>query len=428
VTWNSLRLENYRAFADLIHCDLRPLTLLFGYNSSGKSALLRSLPLLAGSLRGTGAPIELEHPAMRGGGFNDVLTRVPIRNSNRLGVAMEFSEMLQGATQNLTVRWSILEAPDLRRQIIENFEVFQTQGGQIEAILDLTSGPTQASINHQIKLNGVDIGSVDLQFQGLLPGSTLRLERGDLNTALTTLRSRLTGSATAVQWLTSVRSIPPRTQPYPGSPPSFLKPDGNNAFAALAYSDSLCAEVSAWFEKHVHQRLVVVPMADQFQVALETLLEPQVRVPIADVGEGLIQVLPVLVAAAMARQPTRNGARILAIEEPESHLHPRLHAALAERFCTLAALPEPPQIILETHSENVLLEVQIQIASGLLDPSRVVVYWVRILEDGRGRVEAITFDQYGRPVAGVALPRGVFAEDMALSKRLFEKQQEQLAK
>ena len=157
------------------------------------------------------------------------------------------------------------------------------------------------------------------------------------------------------------------------------------------------------------------------------MLEPPLRVPVTDVGEGLIQVLAVLVAAAMARQPELDGARILAIEEPESHLHPRLHAPLAARFCALAASSEPPQLVLETHSENILLEIQIQIASGVLDPARVIVYWVRNMEDGRGCIEAITFDTMGRPNSGTALPRGVFAEDIALSKRLFEKQHERVA-
>ena len=41
--------ENYRAFVDPVSLELRPLTLLFGYNSAGKSALLRLLSILGAS-------------------------------------------------------------------------------------------------------------------------------------------------------------------------------------------------------------------------------------------------------------------------------------------------------------------------------------------------------------------------------------------
>jgi predicted ATPase len=43
------------------------------------------------------------------------------------------------------------------------------------------------------------------------------------------------------------------------------------------------------------------------------------------------------------------------VEEPESHLHPGLHAALAERFCELAERGTDARLLVETHSENILL-------------------------------------------------------------------------
>ena len=47
----TLTLANYRAFSRPTELELRPLTLLYGWNSAGKSALLRLLPLLAHSAR-----------------------------------------------------------------------------------------------------------------------------------------------------------------------------------------------------------------------------------------------------------------------------------------------------------------------------------------------------------------------------------------
>jgi len=46
----AIRLQNFMAFEDTGWVELRPITLLFGRNSSGKSALIRALLLLKQSL------------------------------------------------------------------------------------------------------------------------------------------------------------------------------------------------------------------------------------------------------------------------------------------------------------------------------------------------------------------------------------------
>src|ERR1051325_7163930 len=48
---NGIRLRNFRSLADSGMIELRPITLLLGQNSSGKSTFLRALPLLRQSLR-----------------------------------------------------------------------------------------------------------------------------------------------------------------------------------------------------------------------------------------------------------------------------------------------------------------------------------------------------------------------------------------
>ncbi|HUW80902.1 MAG TPA: ATP-binding protein, partial [Acidocella sp.] len=44
VVLTGFSIENYRAFARRQDIDIRPLTLFFGWNSGGKSALVRFLP------------------------------------------------------------------------------------------------------------------------------------------------------------------------------------------------------------------------------------------------------------------------------------------------------------------------------------------------------------------------------------------------
>jgi hypothetical protein len=70
-----------------------------------------------------------------------------------------------------------------------------------------------------------------------------------------------------------------------------------------------------------------------------------------DVGIGVSQVLPVLVNAMAYR------GQLIAIEQPEIHLHPALQAELGDVFIESALGECQNAFLLETHSEHLLLRV-----------------------------------------------------------------------
>lgn len=70
-----------------------------------------------------------------------------------------------------------------------------------------------------------------------------------------------------------------------------------------------------------------------------------------DVGIGVSQVLPVLVSAyALSEQ-------LVAIEQPEIHLHPALQAELGDVFMASALGEQRNVFLLETHSEHLILRI-----------------------------------------------------------------------
>lgn len=70
-----------------------------------------------------------------------------------------------------------------------------------------------------------------------------------------------------------------------------------------------------------------------------------------DVGIGVSQVLPVLVSAYAST------AKLIAIEQPEIHLHPALQAELGDVFLESALGGAENRFLIETHSEHLLLRI-----------------------------------------------------------------------
>jgi predicted ATPase len=91
-------------------------------------------------------------------------------------------------------------------------------------------------------------------------------------------------------------------------------------------------------------------------------------VNIADVGFGVSQTLPVLVALLAA---TRD--QMVFVEQPELHLHPRAQVALADIL--IQAADQGVRLVIETHSSLLILALQAAIAEGRITPDRVSLNW-----------------------------------------------------
>jgi len=91
-------------------------------------------------------------------------------------------------------------------------------------------------------------------------------------------------------------------------------------------------------------------------------------VSIADVGFGVSQTLPVLVALRVAEP-----GRIVYLEQPEIHLHPNAQAALARIIASAAK--RGVIVVLETHSAILLRSIQTLVALGEIAPQDVNLNW-----------------------------------------------------
>ena len=111
-------------------------------------------------------------------------------------------------------------------------------------------------------------------------------------------------------------------------------------------------------------------------------------VNIADVGFGVSQVLPILVALTAAEP-----GQLVYLEQPELHLHPRAQVALARVLADAAK--RGVRVVAETHSSLLLLGVQTLVAEGDISPELVKLHWFTRQEDGVTEVNSVDLDEAG---------------------------------
>lgn len=398
-------LRNYRSFVDRAVLHLRPVTLIFGPNNVGKSSLTRALPLLADSMGSTG-PDALNTEARLGDfelSFDTLRWRGSRAESGEsVGLGLEWS-----AGPVRACNWEIWEMPDWRRMLVQALEVVGPAGSH-----SLRWKPVRGEDRARALTYSLDAVERKVQFAGL----QVKDLGADEPPLLQALGVELEAFGRGVQWLRAQRPPPRRRVAVTGGARWELKPDGSDAAVVLAGEDDVLREVQAWYREKLKLELVVQRGKVDVTVEVMPLQGGGMRVDMADAGEGLGQLLPVLTALAMVRQhEARSGPALLCIEEPEAHLHPTTQSALAERVCEVAATPGV-RVVLETHALQVLLAVQVAVASGKLPPEAVAVHWVRQLDDGRSRVDLIGLDEKARFVG--RWPPDAFSEDLRLAESL----------
>lgn len=386
----ALSLRNLRSFAGPQEIELRPITLLFGRNSSGKSAIVRALPLVADSIdNGLDAlhvdkrlkPFDLDFDSLR---WKDRAEG----DDRGIGIALRW-----GLGAGLSrMSWSIVEHDDWHRLVVEKLAIDLLEGGnEIEAEWLLSRGEeAQTSLTYNCVVSGTK-HRAPIMWRGLLPSADFIPNE---------VSSRLQELASSILWLHSLRPAPRRYTPWRAAARWSLEPDGSDAPIVLAAEPEVLKRVSSFYEEHFGVELIV---EEPRKREVRTLIRRKSRkaakpfvVDLVDTGEGLSECLPVLTALAMIeRHRERSGPSLLAIEEPGAHLHPDLQNALAQRVCEVVKGSQGC-VVMETHSPDTLWTVKLNVAKGLLKPEDVVLYWVRQLPDGTSVADRVELDAFAR--------------------------------
>jgi hypothetical protein len=368
---DSLAFAGYRSFAarspafpdrPLKKVRLAPLTILLGKNNSGKSTVARLFHHVLTGLGSDGNdPFPMAGPlGSYGRSFRDIQHGGSFFNP--VDLEIDFASK-DGTREKLVAQ--VIQTGDL--------------AGDSPPVL-------QKSI-----LNGqgnTDSGRV----RGLMPdieaAESLRLEAREL--------------LDASCYLGPLRPLIKPSYPVQSSDARAL-PDTDDSVAQTLYRDAeLRAAIGSWTAQNLDGwRVDVRQNLDVFQIISR---RPGREINIGDSGQGLQQVLPIAVLCC-SRKLGRGQQNFLdVIEQPELHLHDAAHAPVGDLL--LSAVAEARgRILVETHSESLVLRVRRRVAEGL-SPDQVSIVFVEDLGD-RSVIRNVRLDQNGDVDWW---PDGVFSE------------------
>lgn len=391
-----ITIEGFKCFREAMHVEIRPLTILAGANSGGKSSIIQPLLLMKQTLEAPfdPGPLLLDGPLVR------------LEEASTL--------FWKGkSVKDRADRWSIQTGGTDSQRKTTFARGGKKAGLKLESVEDLVLGITyreqmsESEVQHAVE---VAIGSpLAKTTEG--KASAWRVVR---NRSMWTLEARMGPlSQFGFQFgptrtdetlldlihLPGLRGNPLRAYPVTRATERFPGPFQNYTAGMLL----------GWKESD-HDRLTAVGN-DLRTLGLSWKVEPRQRgdiavevligrlpgpqhggamdmVNIADVGFGASQVLPVVVALQAAKP-----GQVVHIEQPELHLHPRAQRLMADLL--IAAAKRGAIVIVETHSHVLLTAVQLRVADDTIAASDVALHWFERDEDGASHVRTADLDSAG---------------------------------
>ena len=160
-----------------------------------------------------------------------------------------------------------------------------------------------------------------------------------------------------------------------------------------ARTDLLIDQVSAWMEKispgvRLNTELFSADQEARLKIAYDGEKMVSDSYSPINVGFGIPYVLPIIVALLTAKKDS-----LVLIENPESHLHPKGQAAIAELMAKAADYGI--QIICESHSDHIINGVRVAVKEGTVKKEDVVVVYYYKDADQNTQTIQIDMDDKG---------------------------------
>lgn len=438
-----IRWQNYRSFQDTGWVTIKPLTVLIGPNNAGKTSVVSPLLIMNQTIvsRDKSTPLITRGPLFDAGNFRDVLHKHkmdaelklafefhthdyekddpevrPIGSYAPGGFQAAFAVSGEEPTASLLTSYEVVDI--FRRSYFKRSLGKSSYGLTGHISKAAMKSVERSAISRQKPTNFLFSPSPAL-FDIASPNRANESTDAEQFSAVFSDYLRALGYSyqvvieimRALSYIGPLRERPRRYYEASGEIPLTVGPRGQKTASILRtrYGE-LESDLNIWAEKF--------GLADKVRLNLHgddvfsiMLCKDGYETNLADSGFGASQVLPLIVQSLVAPK-----ASLTIAEQPEIHLNPRLQGTLAELFVEMAT--NDRRIVVETHSEHLLMAVRRLIADEKISSDRVAVYFVE-RRNGESTIREIPLTDDGAIYPG-AWPKGFFddalSESMALAK------------
>ena len=406
----SITIENFKGIGDAVTIPIRPITLLFGKNSAGKSTVLQALHYMREVCEHAGADPDRTH---MGGDYIDLggfLSLVHLHELDRkIRIRIEF-DLTPEDSKSLNFHLKHMTNPDSAWiEVVTSWDgivytesygyglngaewIRLTPTDRTDAIPSDTVGSNGTKWSHLKKDMHLNIKHPFVQSEKM---DDIKSVRKILEQALLSLVQIALNELREIRYLGPMRKIPPRDYRPQQTPFESLWAEGLEAWNTLGRDPQLVKKINRYMRDVLklgysisRQETTLLDMDGEIMKNLKKIcnsedsnveelkkrvcdpleqLRRHIRMKLhdeknnidldsADVGLGIPQVIPVLVGALHSgpadpkrfyfSEPPRG---FFAVEQPELHLHPAAQVALGDVFidCIKYNRDHPIRVALE---------------------------------------------------------------------------------
>ncbi|MBE2197640.1 MAG: AAA family ATPase [Anaerolinea sp.] len=426
----NISLTNFRGFEEEVSVRIRPITVLIGRNSAGKSSLIKFLQMLRQTLES-----QRDEFFVTDGRYVQLGNWSSLKNSRCKKRAFKFS---------IDIETSDIPTADIQElwQSASKKGIVTTTGDQIQLSMAFTQSPVhQVSPTAWFNINGQVSYTKEFKFgthtvtgcvdeteifskraTNLESTSFLRFSRrtDSLNDLIESVAAeqfldRLRYEFTSIRHLSPVREESLRTIQAGSPPPHDVGDRGEYAIPHLVriFSDDTQKEQANLISRFASLVADVDEISFKSQIAnLSTQIKArnkrtQATSYLADFGFGVSQCLPIFIQGAM-----HNPGQLLLVEQPEAQLHPTAQLELGSFFAALWHERKVPTL-LETHSANVVLRLRRLVKEGQIKPEEITLAYFTVDErEGRSVVTVKNLDIQADGSLEKGLPMEFFGADV----------------
>lgn len=388
---NSMNLYNFKSFKSLENFVIKPITVLSGTNSSGKSSILQSLLLLKQSLNKdpTDEALILSGDYVQHANIKELAYNLPQENSASISyefhlidptkkksigdIYFEFrnkyimSNPKRKGTVVNKLKWK--EASDTKYLTSKIIKGAHLAPKQLQIDLPYLEEDMQLKNEQYIKFCNFlpEYISGTIQHKNKNKHGGVYLPLDVIKDPLNNLVKALSNELNKMKYLGPTRALPKPAYVYYTTKDFDLDEVGSNTAQVFwlrqnEYVSFLGRTIT--LKEGVNECLSLIGFNQRvrpvrqsnivYKLLIDTFSSTRDKVTIADVGFGYSQILPIIIRGLLSEENA-----LLLFEQPEIHLHPSAKAKLASVF--LAFAKSNKRMLIETHSTELINALQLEV-------------------------------------------------------------------